>query len=253
MTDLHCHILHGMDDGSSGLEESLELCRIAFDNRIEHIVATPHISEAGQAESFLRKRNEKLTELREALALRNIRVELHPGAEILAGDGLLSDPDLRKLTINGSRYLLVEFPWADLDGQTLLRHLAAIRGQGLAPIIAHPERYLYFQRDYGFVNLLLEQGVLFQVNAPALFRPASRAEGRLARELVRRKAASFLATDAHSVDYRPNNLLDMLGAASSLLEYDGLDCMVSRNPELVLRDGDLAAEDRAPIRKHWGG
>ena len=128
MTDLHCHILHDIDDGPDNLNESLELCRIALDNQIDRIVATPHFNEFQEADNFLKKRSGRLNELRRALEALDMSIELYPGAEVLVCDEVFRAGCLSRLTINESRYLLVEFPYAGLNLNKLSKYMK--RNQG---------------------------------------------------------------------------------------------------------------------------
>jgi protein-tyrosine phosphatase len=247
MTDLHCHILHDIDDGPGSLEEALALCRLALDNRIEHAAATPHIRASRADSAFLELRDLRLAELKKALADDGIPLALYPGAEVLIKDQTDTAAPLAPLTLHHSRYLLTEFPRADPGPSRLSELIAQIQSRGLIPIIAHPERYMYFQRDPGPLVSLLESGALLQVNASSLCLPRHRAEYRLAAALVRAGAADFLATDAHSVDFRPNNLLELLATISENIDYDYLDTLVNRNPERVLNDRSIDTGTRKTI------
>jgi protein-tyrosine phosphatase len=249
MTDLHCHILHDMDDGPAGLESSLALCRMATHNHIERVAATPHITDLNETDAFLIKRGERLEELKGSLAVSGIKIELFPGAEVLVNDGLPGTSYLSRLTLNHSRYLLVEFPPAGLNPHTIYRCITDIQNSGLIPILAHPERYAVFQRDGTLLNPLLQSGALLQIDAASLRPSRNRAEYRLAREMVRHHAASFIATDAHSVDNRPNNLLELIGTLSTEIDFDELDALVSRNPDAVLQDKVLDTRGRRFVQK----
>jgi protein-tyrosine phosphatase len=240
MTDLHCHILHDIDDGPATLGESVDLCRIAWDNHIERIVATPHITAVPGMDDFLKTRDARLDELKKALVKLDIRVDIFAGAEVYVTDEMIMTRCLEQLTLHHSRYLLAELPQTETRLPQLMGYLDTIKSRRLIPIIAHPERYVYFQRDNDMLNILLDRGALLQVNAASLCRPGDRAIYNLAKKIVRSRAASFLATDAHSVVYRPNNLLHMLSCISDLdIDFDYLDALVNLNPNIVLQDKTL--------------
>ena len=107
MIDMHCHILHGIDDGSDSLEESVGLCRLAVDNDISTVVLTPHLPNPSQLEDFLRRRARRMEELKRALDQRKIELELLPGAEVFVDDDVFFAPSLDGATLNGSRYINV--------------------------------------------------------------------------------------------------------------------------------------------------
>ena len=115
MIDIHAHILPGMDDGAEDLQDTLEMARMAVDNGTTVMVATPHCNLPGIYDNYFDK-NYKDTFQRVVRALEehNIPLTLLPGLEVFA------TPDLPELiadgavqTINGSRYLLIEFPFEE--------------------------------------------------------------------------------------------------------------------------------------------
>ncbi len=240
MTDLHSHILHGIDDGPSKLDESVELCRIAYGNNVSQIVVTPHLADFSAAGDFFLKREEKMRELKDALERQGVNVSIFPGAEVLVSDEIYYTDALERFTINQSRYILVEFPYSGLSFHTLARYIAEIKSRRLIPIIAHPERYVYFQRNFELVDFLLHEGILLQVNAGSLCRGTPRTEHRLAWKIIKTRSAAFLATDAHSVDLRPGSLLDMLLSLPREIDSEYMTELVDLNPDAVLHNRDIA-------------
>jgi protein-tyrosine phosphatase len=239
MIDLHCHLLHHIDDGPDSLEEAVALCGLALDNRIEQAALTPHIRAARADAAFLELRDSRIDELKKALDDAGVALRLYPGAEVLIADDTDFTADLVPLTINHSRYLLTELPRSDPGFHVVQKQLEKLRSQGFVPILAHPERYPYFQRNLTLLGSIRESGVLLQVNAASLCQPYRKAEYRAAATLLRTRAADFLATDAHSVAFRPNNLLEMLGSLPESIDYDYLDLLVNQNPECVLNDEQI--------------
>ena len=114
MTDLHCHILHGIDDGPRDIDAALQLCMVAMENGIDTIVATPHLTTLGELDAFVDFRDNRLEELRYEIKCREMPIELYPGAEVLAGEDFFYPVALEKATINGSRYILVEFDFMEI-------------------------------------------------------------------------------------------------------------------------------------------
>ena len=239
MTDIHAHILPEIDDGAKNIEEALRLCQRGRQNHIKRTAATPHFDSIGDIEEFISLRDEKISVLRRNLELNKIDMEIFGGAEVFINDDVFYSRNLRRLTINGSRYLLVEFAFKDVSFQTIHEYLNEIYSMGLVPIIAHPERYEYFQRDYDAVNELFSRGVLFQINAGSLSSRDGREEFELAYEMAYKGAAAFIATDAHSLQRRPNDIGNMVRAFPQDIDARLMQQMLSVNARLVLDDKEV--------------
>lgn len=249
MIDLHCHILPEMDDGSQSLEMSLQMCQIARQNGIKHIVCTPHIETAGDIGGFLRARDEKLAELQDIINRRDMGISLYPGAEVYVDDDIYFSSGLKRLAINGSRYILVEFSFRNVSMKRFIGYLNAILDMGLIPIVAHPERYEYFQFDYDAVNNLIRNGVLFQINAASLASLDGPQEFELAYALAYTGAASFIGTDAHSSRFRMNDLLNMMNFFPPDISQQNMQMMVHDTAKCVLQDTPLPDAERGEIYK----
>jgi len=144
MIDLHCHLLHSIDDGPSDLEGSVMLCDLAAENALETAIATPHLRDLTEMPAFLAARDERLGELQKELKDRNIPLRVLPGAEVYASDDLFFCRDLAGASLNGSRYILIEFDFSGLSINRVLRYTDEVFKAGLIPVIAHTERYAFF-------------------------------------------------------------------------------------------------------------
>ena len=249
MLDMHCHILFHIDDGPDTLYESMRLCEMAIDNGIEGVVTTSHLYDCMDAADFVPRRDERIKRLREELAVEHMPLQLYPGAEVYVDDEISHARDLDRVTINGSRYLLVEFTFHDLSARRLLYYLDTIKKMGLVPIVAHPERYSFLQQDFGLVDHLVQRGTLFQVNADSLAGRAGFAEFDLAYRMVRHNAASLIATDAHSHLGRTNDLLRMIREFPPDIPRESLDYMLYRAPAAILADKALPPIRRSTLRR----
>lgn len=249
MIDLHCHILPGMDDGSNSMDMSVQMCRIAQQNGIKHIVCTPHITTVGNLDGFVETRNNKIRELQDIINQLNMGITLYPGAEVFLDDDVFFASDLRRLSINGSRYILTEFAFRNLSAKRIVGYLNAVIDMGLIPIVAHPERYEYFQFDYDVVNALIRNGVLFQINAPSLASLDGPQEFELAYAMAYTGAASFIATDAHSSHYRMNDLLRMMNYFPPDISQFNMQMMVHDAAKSVLTDKEVPLINRGEIYK----
>lgn len=235
-----------MDDGAKNFEESLRLCALGRNHHIKKIVLTPHFNAMGDIDNFLRQRDEKVGILKKNLELNGIDTEIYAGAEVFVNDDIFYAKNLSRLAINNSRYILVEFDFFGNNLRNIMDYLNEIYSMDLVPIIAHPERYEYFQRDYNAVNELASRGILFQLNAGSLASRDGREEFELAYEMAYKGIASFIGTDAHSLQHRPNDIGDMLRVCPQDIDPKHMHKMLTLNAELVLADRNIP---RYPFNK----
>lgn len=247
MIDLHCHILPDIDDGAKNMETSIGMCRIALENGVNHIVATPHTEIICDIDEFLQLRNKKIDELRSEIKKNNLNVSIYPGAEVYVDDDVFFASGLEKLTINNSRYLLVEFQFGGIPVRKIVSYLNEIIDMGLVPVIAHPERYEFFQYDYDAINMLAQNGVYFQLNAASLASLDGPHEFALAYAMAYNGVASFIGTDGHSNEYRMNNLGEMMEMFPPDISQYNMQNMVHDSAKCVLLDKELPPIDREPI------
>lgn len=250
MIDLHAHILYDIDDGPDTPYESMRLCEMAVENGIERIVSTSHLLHPLELPDFLPRRNDRILRLRERIEKAGLPLRIYPGAEVYIDDEIFDAHHLDKVTINNSRYLLIEFDFHGLTPRRLIRYVDEIFRRNLVPIIAHPERYSYLQRDWGLVDFLVHRGALFQINADSLAGRTGREEFELAYRMARRGAASFIATDAHSTLGRPNDLLRMIQSFPPDISRENLDYMLYRAPFSVLANKEVPPIRRGEVRRH---
>ena len=249
MIDLHCHILHGIDDGARSLDESVHLCRIAVQNSIQTAVVTPHLVHAENADDFVCIRDKRIEELRRVLDEQKIPLEIVPGAEVFVNDDIFYAPSLDAVTLGGSRYMLIEFDFNGLNINRIIKYINEFISRGYAPIIAHPERYRFMQQNYDIVNHLADMGVLFQVNSSSLAGFGGMETRELAFAMVSSGIASFIGTDAHSVAHRPNNLLEQRDLFPVSVDFDTYDRLLGKNARVILADGVLERGRVYPIRR----
>jgi protein-tyrosine phosphatase len=177
--------------------------------------------------------------LRDALSEANIPIMLYPGMEIWGTPDTAEMLALgRLLTINGSRYPLVEFPF-NSTGVNETHILEDIIQAGFIPIVAHPERYSYIQQDPGLVNLWKEMGCGFQINRGSFFGHFGEKAKAVAYELTSRGFATTVATDAHSDQHRIPYLRDARVLLNREFSSDAAQYLLRHNPLRILRNEDL--------------
>jgi protein-tyrosine phosphatase len=213
MIDIHTHILHGVDDGSDTLEESVAILKSAESAGVTDIICTPHyLSREEFNKKIILKRFE---ELKKETKKQNININLHLGAEVAVygrADKLFEDEDLT--TLSNSKYILIEFPMA-IDVDYVLDAVYEIKVRGLIPVIAHPERCECFRRNYNLITEAIEEGALIQCNIDSLLGGNGTMAKKIIKSLLKEKKVTFLVTDVHSIT---NNRYERLPKAMKEVE-----------------------------------
>ena len=237
MTDLHCHILPGVDDGAAAVDESVAMAAMAERSGVRAIAATPHCNVPGAFDNYAGPElARRLDELRSAVRQAGLRIELYPGMEVFATAQV---PDLldrgRLLTLAGSRYLLVEFGF-DESPDFAGRILSAIAERGVVPVVAHPERYHFIQ---GAEELLLEwcrRGYVLQMNKGSLAGRFGRRARHTARWCMDTGCVHLIASDAHSPYRRTTRMEEAWELAAAADGPEIADFLLYENPRRILED-----------------
>jgi protein-tyrosine phosphatase len=211
LIDFHSHILPNMDDGSRSVAESVAMLQEMAAQGAKQVVATPHFYPRKESVvRFLERREAAWAALREETAKYADLPEVRLGAEVFYYTGISDSPDLEKLALEDTKYILVEMP----DGQwtpRMYRELEKIALlQGLTPIVAHVDRYIRPFRTKGIPETLAQLPVLVQANG-AFF--LDRWISSLAMKLLRKGQIHLLGSDAHNLESRSPNL----GAAAETI------------------------------------
>ena len=247
MTDLHTHILPGVDDGSPDVDISLEMAAMAAESGTKHLVATPHANQYGYFENYYSEDLEDLFFLfRQELSDFGIPLRLYFGMEIFASfDMGKKIKNGRLISLNHSRYYLVEV-FFDEEPAIIKRYLDIILDAGGVPLIAHPERYFCVQDNPAIVYDWLEMGCLTQSNKGSLFgRFGSNARDTV-DVLLRNDLITCIASDSHGARRRTPRMAE---AAAYLRETFGADTallLLEENPKRILEDQAVDSCGRRP-------
>jgi protein-tyrosine phosphatase len=239
MIDLHCHILPGLDDGAGSLEVAVEMARLAAEEGIEIIVATPHLFRGGASRDFDLIR-EKREELQATLASQGVPVEIKSGAEVHISHNLVDEVRQHKsqLVLNGSSYMFVEFP-TDHIYRGVRELFFELMNEGVTPIIAHPERNSVFEQSPELLFDLVSQGALVQANAGSFTGKYGRRASETALRLLEWHLVHFIASDGHNADSLPPRLAEAARKAEILVGGDMARALVEDNPRAVLEDREI--------------
>lgn len=200
--DLHCHILPGVDDGAKDMADALALIDMALADGTTAMVLTPHYrgrfrqNTPQMLQTVFMELRQRAPD-RMALYLAN-----EVGYERELTDKLA---DGRVLTVNGSRYVLLELP-VDATAEKVQCAVREVADQTFVPILAHVERYDAFLRNKFLIDRVLDMGALIQINADSVMGEQGFAAKRFCHWLLKSRRAHFVASDSHDLHQRPPKL-----------------------------------------------
>ncbi|MEE1271826.1 MAG: CpsB/CapC family capsule biosynthesis tyrosine phosphatase [Bacteroidales bacterium] len=198
-TDIHSHLIPGIDDGSPDMDTSLALLKELEMLGYKKIITTPHV-KTEYFQNDVTKLDDLCERLRRAARFEGIKLDIEVGAEHLLDEGVNQRIKNGQFKTFGDNYLLVELPFMfppfGLDGYIFELQLA-----GYKLILAHPERYLYWLNDFNQFIRLKDSGVLFQVNIISLGNYYGKDVYNLAKKLIDNNMVELLGTDTHSAKH----------------------------------------------------
>lgn len=198
ITDMHSHVIPGIDDGAGTMEDSLAMLRAFEHLGYRKVITTPHIMTDGfpnTPEQILGG----LERVREAAKAANIQLKLEAAAEYYLDETFLPRIEQGLLTFGGyKRYVLFETSYMSKP-LSLNEAIFQMNAHKYTPVMAHPERYQYFWEGdaVGAVEALKERGVKMQVNITSFAGRYSKKAATIARDLARAGLIDFLGTDMH--------------------------------------------------------
>lgn len=200
MVDIHSHILNNIDDGSKSIEESIKILKEYEKINITDVVLTPHYIYEGNYQVDNKIKQKLFDELNKKLQQENININLYLGNEIYANDNIIELLNDNKISsINNSKYLLIEFP-IYVENKQSYNIIHNIVLSGYIPIIAHPERYKYVQRNFNILNEYIKLGALLQINKDSLFGKYGKEAKKTVKKMIKKRLVTTIGTDLHSIN-----------------------------------------------------
>lgn len=203
--DMHCHVLPEVDDGAQSLDDTRKMLQTAYDEGIRYIIATPHCHpRRGRKPPHILRRQLRLVRSEAEKISGSLRIFL--GNEIYFGQDI---PDLldeeQVLTMNRTRYVLVEFSTAD-SFEHICQGIRQLQMRGYNVILAHIERYRCMLEDTDRARYLAEMGVMIQINADSITGECGRRVKKYVRQLMDQDLVFCTGTDAHRPTIRPPHM-----------------------------------------------
>ena len=200
-TDMHCHVIWGVDDGAETRQETFQMLDEAKKDGIDRIICTPHVFPGEVA--FDSDRFERhFAEAEEYIKENHLGISLYKGSEIFYTDAtprLLREN--KAYTLAGSRYVLVEFSPKD-KAMDIFNALRKIASTGLVPVLAHAERYMNLSSLKQIEELKARCSAKIQINARTLTTKYPFLRRKYMDGLFEEGLVDFIATDTHSMPGR---------------------------------------------------
>lgn len=231
MIDIHSHLIPDVDDGTKTPEESEAIIRGLKDLGFNTLIITPHFVSETAYTSPRQTNRLKLAKLQDRL--KNTKIDLFLGNEIYIDREI--EKYLKTYQISplaDTKYLLIELPMSGEfeDYESILTSLLL---KGYRVILAHPERYHSFQKNYNRVRYLYENGVLFQSNFGSLVGQYGKKPEKLVKKMIKDDLIYTFSTDIH----HKSSLSHIEKSLKKLKKYYSsaeLDQILDKNPRQIL-------------------
>lgn len=243
MIDFHTHILPNIDDGSKSIEETFNLIKEAKQAGFDKIIYTPHY-EVGFFETDVKERTVWLNAI--SKNLNDLGVKTYLGSEIFITEDIIKLLEERKAsTINDSSYVLFELPF-NTEPMNLYDVIYSLQKYKLVPILAHPERYSFVQREPDLVYMLVKKGVLIQCNYGSIAGQYGKKAKFVMEKLLENNLVHFLGTDVHKENTIYSKIPNILEQLTNIVGEERLKEITSINPDLAINNKRI--DIREPIK-----
>jgi len=234
MIDIHCHLLPAIDDGANSWEVTLEMCRMAQEDGIQDIVATPH---ANDSYAYDRASHHAL--------LEELRARVPAMSFSLGCDFHLSYENIEDAKRNPARYAIGDTAYMLVEPSnfsvfSVAQTIRELRTAGLVPIVTHPERNPLILSRPAILKDLAGAGGLIQITANSLTGAWGKPAQKMCEAMLRDRLVHFIASDAHGVRKRPPILSAARDAACRIVGAAAAEKLVESNPSAVVKNQPVA-------------
>jgi protein-tyrosine phosphatase len=239
MVDIHSHIVFGVDDGAKTIEDSLAMLQLAADSGTTDIVATPHSDLRYQFDAELVAERIALLQTR-----MGDRIRIHRGCDFhLFYDNIENcKTDRSRFTINGQRYLMVEFADAQIP-RTIGSIFQDMIRNDITPVITHPERNALLMRRVSDLVQWVRAGCLIQITGQSFTGRFGKGAEENCRRLMRQRLVHFVASDAHDTEWRPPDLRGPYQHVSTEYGEHVAERLFTTHPRMTLTGQYIECED----------
>lgn len=193
--DIHSHLLPGTDDGAKNIEDSLQLAKALQNFGVSQIITTPHVMN-----HFWKNTSESIQTTAKSTTIEllknNITIPLRAAAEYMIDDHFVNLFQSDKLLTLKDNYVLIEMSYINPPIQ-LYSILFDLQVAGYIPVLAHPERYIFYHNNFDEYKKLINAGCLLQLNLLAVVGYYGEKITKIAEKLLEKEMYSFVGSDVH--------------------------------------------------------
>jgi protein-tyrosine phosphatase len=244
MIDIHCHILHDIDDGPPSLEKAIEMLCAAGSDGVDTIIATPHFNST--AVPMISSRLNELSG-----HAQQCGIKLLAGCEYTLSD-FNAELDKTMLPLSETSFVLVDLNTYSIP--QFMEQLAFKAGlKGFRIILAHPEKLLHSKSLQRMIDLHL-CGIFFQVNAASINGKSGRSSRITAEKMIAAGICDYIASDAHNIERRSFEMRQAKSHVAALFGNDAAETIFELNPQLLLRNKEpelIAFKRKSLFSRLW--
>ena len=242
MIDFHTHIIPNIDDGSRSVEETFNLIKEAKEAGFEGIILTSHYIE-NYYETEAKERDVWVNAISDSLKAKGIETNLYIGNEIYLSENIMNLLINRKAsTINNTSYVLFEMP-LNAEPMNLYDVIYSLQENKLVPVLAHPERYSFVQREPELIYDLIEKGVLMQSNYGSILGQYGENAKMIVKKFLENDMVHFLGSDVHRQNTIYKKIPQALEEIKEIIGEEKLEKLTTINPKLVLENKKIDIEE----------
>ena len=237
--DLHNHLLPGVDDGAKTIDDSRKIIDYLEKCGVTDVALTSHYIKGTNYQFNVLIREKILEELKKFFP--KTRINFYLGNEVYLCDGIVELLERHEIcTINNSKYMLVELPLNSYI-KNFPNIICDLTEYGVTPIIAHPERYKFIQKDKKRIKELLEFDCLLQCNVESLTGKYGKKAKKICKWLLKKDLVSIVATDTHyAID--PKELEKAYSKLKKIVGLNKFKELTYTNPKRIIEDKEVLSK-----------
>ena len=198
-TDIHSHLIPGIDDGAKDMDNTMDMIKGLRDLGFSQVITTPHVLM-----EYYPNTTETITmggeKVKAALAEKRLDISFNYAAEYFLDDHFEELVEKEDLLTIGEKHLLFELSFFEPPRQ-LREVIFNLKVKGYHPILAHAERYVFWEKDLDKFRELVEAGCSLQLNLLSVIGHYGPNVEKMAKSLLKEKLYAFAGTDVHRMEH----------------------------------------------------